>query len=91
MKKHHPIMAALAISVLSASALADTPYQAGDVYLFGNIGRSDFDPSVNTSGLTLDTTDSAFALGAGYRITEHFSAEAGYTDQGKITIKDRFK
>ncbi|WP_271271430.1 porin family protein [Aliamphritea hakodatensis] len=89
MKKHHPIMAALAISVLSVSALA-APYQAGDVYLFGNIGRSDFDPSVNTSGFTLDTTDNAFALGAGYRISENFSAEVGYTDQGKLSVKDRF-
>lgn len=83
MKKIPAYLAALAFTAVSASALAE------DFYLFGQIGKSDFDidPTANTAWG--DTTDTTYSLGLGYRFNDYFSAEGGYTDLG--TVKGTYR
>ncbi|GGY83250.1 hypothetical protein GCM10011613_30170 [Cellvibrio zantedeschiae] len=73
MRKH-----ALVLGLLAAVAL---PAAADGFYIYGDLGQSKF------SGDT-DETDTAAALGLGYKLNNNFSLELGYHDLGGIDISE---
>lgn len=72
---------ALAVAATGFAASAN----AQGVYIFGDVGRSDFDIGSGGSGISVDDTDTAYSLGIGYRFNDNFSAELGYADLGETT------
>jgi len=73
MKKHFLVLSLLAAVSTSASAEG--------VYVFGDIGQSKF------SG-DLSETDTAYAVGLGYKINPTFSFELGYHDLGGVSLSE---
>ena len=71
MKKHFLVM-----SLLAACAV---PASAGNLYVYGDAGKSKFSGS---------DSDSTFDLGLGYNINKSFSFEVGYHDLGGVTVSD---
>ena len=80
------LIAAAALSSASAVSIADG-HSAKDFYVFGSVGQSNFDTGLSSSGgFTIDEKDTAFNIGAGYRLDKHFSLEAGWVDLGAASI-----
>lgn len=52
-------------------------------YIAGALGASDF--SGCPAGASCDSSDPAYKVYGGYRLTRHLALEAGYTDLGKTT------
>ncbi|GGC09116.1 hypothetical protein GCM10011352_39350 [Marinobacterium zhoushanense] len=77
---------ALAILALAAtSATFATATSAQGVYVFGDLGQSDFDLG-SAPGFSVDETDTMYGIGVGYSFNDYFSAELGYVDLGESTI-----
>jgi len=64
-------------------------------YVLGSIGQSNFDasnsdvndalsPYWHAAEISIDKTDTAYKLQAGYQFTENFSIEGGYVDLGNL-------
>lgn len=68
-----------------AALLGSTSAYAEGMYIFGDIGQSDFDTG-SSAGFSVDETDTMVAIGLGYSFTENFSAEVGYTDLGETSV-----
>ncbi|KEA63550.1 Outer membrane protein A precursor [Marinobacterium lacunae] len=76
---------ALAIlAVAATSATFATASSAQGIYIFGDLGRSDFDTG-SASGISVDETDTMYGVGMGYSFNDYFSAELGYVDLGETT------
>jgi OOP family OmpA-OmpF porin len=68
----------LALACVAASSVAaDAPWYVG-----GGIGVSNFDCPAASS---CDTSDQAYKVYAGYRLSRQVALEAGYSDLGKTT------
>jgi OOP family OmpA-OmpF porin len=88
---------------LSAFTFAASSAMAGDWYAVGSIGQAkvkDFNQSeldaelrgLGVTGLTssLDDSDTAFKLHAGYQFNRNFALEGGYLNLGKANYSARF-
>lgn len=94
-------MKRLALLALLA-ATAATPALAGDFYVVGALGRSDFDirksdidAALNSAGATgisssFDSYDTAYKVHLGYQFTPYFALEGGYVDLGKADYSASF-
>lgn len=89
---------AAAILGLTSASLTATANEQMNGYLFGSVGQSDADLSKSSLdafyGVTppaitssLDETDTAFKVGAGIQLNQHFAVEFQYTDLGTATYK----
>ncbi|WP_432696968.1 porin family protein [Marinobacterium sp. YM272] len=81
MKKNIGILAL----AMTATGFAASANAAGG-YIFGDVGRSDFDLGSGGSGFSVDDTDTSYTLGLGYRFNDYFSAEIGYADLGAASV-----
>ena len=75
-------------SFLSAAYAAE-PLQHG-FYIGVSAGVSEFDDDdlISDIGLSLDDSDTAFGILAGYKINRNFAVEARYTDTGSFEVSD---
>lgn len=81
---------------------AVTPVLAGDLYLLGAVGQSQFDVARGTIDKALtragarnissstDDTDTAYKIQLGYQFNPYFAIEGGYVDLGKATYTANF-
>lgn len=81
---------------------AMTPVLAGDLYLLGAVGQSQFDVAQGTIDKALkragarnissstDDTDTAYKIQVGYQFNPYFAIEGGYVDLGKATYTASF-
>lgn len=78
-----------ALAVLSLISFSHPAVAQSGFHLFGAIGNasSEVDLGVRFGGLRfrLDSDDSGFNLGGGYRFNENISLEAAYQDYGTLT------
>src|SRR6266446_8415830 len=72
------VMAAPAVSM--AQARGETGWYAGIT-----LGQSEV-KSVDCTGFSCDTKDTAFRILGGYQINRNFAAELGYHDLGKVKV-----
>jgi hypothetical protein len=72
-----------------SAAYAAQPLQQG-FYIGGSVGSSEFDDDdlFRDNGLSLDDSDTAFGILAGYKFNRNFAVEARYTDTGSFEISD---
>ena len=59
------------------------PAFAEGVYVFGELGKSNFNRGYGDGG-TLTESDKVFGAGAGYSINKYFAVELGYRDFGSV-------
>ncbi len=90
----------LAASIVSAAFSVTANADDTGVYLFGSVGQSDFDTSksdVNDTYFSpsdagnytssLDNTDTAYKVGAGFQLSKNFALEVQYIDLGQAEYK----
>lgn len=89
----------IAIALLSASM---APAYAGNLYLVGSVGESEFDgrksdidQALTDAGATnvsssLDKKDTAYKLQVGYQFNPYLAVEGGYVDLGKMKYAASF-
>lgn len=77
-------------------AFAATVHAENSWYVLGSMGQSKFDESksdadrsvsdtnISVASSSLDNTDSAYKLQAGYQFTPNFAIEGGYVDLGEL-------
>jgi hypothetical protein len=72
-------------------AYAAQPLQQG-FYIGGSAGVSEFDDDdlISDIGFSLDDSDTAFGILAGYKFNKHFAIEARYTDTGDFEVSNGF-
>ncbi len=93
----------IASTLIAASTIVVSPSVfAGDWYMAGSIGQSDFkggksdiDNALTSAGVTglssrLDDKDTAYKLQVGYRFTPNLAVEGGYVDLGKLKYMASF-
>lgn len=71
------LLAAVVVGFSAITAVAQADESTG--YLFGSLGQSDADVSDAT-----ETEDTAWKLGAGLQLNEHWGVELQYTDLGQV-------
>jgi OOP family OmpA-OmpF porin len=76
MKKH--------ILVLGLLAAVAVPASAKGLYVFGDVGRSNY--NADLLYWDVDLSANSFAFGAGYSVNDAFSFEAGYNHIGNYTV-----
>lgn len=96
MKLTH-ILAASAISLVTAAAFAGDWYVAGSLgqSKVKDTGKSDIDAALVSVGVTglsssLDDTDTAYKLQLGYKFTPNWAIEGGYVDLGQFEYNAAF-
>ena len=80
MKKTLVLAAILATSISSAWAYDFNDVSAKNMYVTGNVGKSEF----RHAGLT-DSTDTTYGVAAGFQFHKNFAVELGYTDFGSFS------
>jgi|SRR5690242_4024603 OmpA-OmpF porin, OOP family len=63
-----------------------TPSWANSLYLGLNVGQAQWRPGCPAGVASCDDTNTSLGVFAGYQINRIFSAEAGYTNLGKVTF-----
>ena len=76
------------ISII-ATANAAEPQRRG-FYIGGSAGVSELDDDGLFDGFSLDDTDTAIGIMAGYKVNNYFSVEARYTTLGTFTVSDNY-
>lgn len=76
--------ALVVLAFATASATFTTTTSAQGLYVFADVGRSDFDVG-SAPGISVDETDTLYGVGIGYSFNDYFSAELGFVDLGEAT------
>jgi OmpA-OmpF porin, OOP family len=97
MKNRHPVATTLFVTALalgashsawaqstSTSSTGSPMYSAGNSYVGGSIGRSDFSLGNGTGAFASEKRDTSYSLAVGSYMSGNFGAELGYTDFGKL-------
>jgi len=97
MKNRHSVATTLFVTALalgashsawaqstSTASTGSPMYSAGNSYVGGSIGRSDFSLGNGTGAFASDKRDTSYSLAVGSYMSGNFGAELGYTDFGKL-------
>lgn len=82
MKKQ--LFAAITVAALALPMLAQA--QAENIYIGGNLGRSEL--SVSTTALKNEQNKTSYKIYAGYDFNTNFGLEAGYADFGSMQVNE---